>query len=217
MTIKVLIADDHDIIRDGLKALIDKKSGMEVIAEAKNGRQAVQLAVKLKPDVIVMDISMPELNGIDASRQIMSELPSTKIIALSIHTQKRFVVGMFKAGVSAYLPKYSASEELFNAISTVMKGQIYISPKIAGVVIKDYLNRLPETEKYGIEILTEREREVLQLIAEGSKTKDIATKLHVSVSTVETHRRQIMEKLNLFSIAELTKFALKEGLISLDT
>jgi len=217
MTIQILLADDHKITRDGLRALLESQKNMSVIGEAENGRKAVRLAGELKPDVIVMDINMPELNGIEATRQIRSELPEAKIIALSMYSDKRYVVGMLKAGVSGYLLKNCAFDELVSAISAVVNNQNYMSPKIADTVMKDYANILESSDTSPASQLTIREREVLQLIAEGLKTKDIATRIHVSIKTVETHRQQIMRKLNTNSVAELTKIALKEGLTSLDT
>ena len=217
MDIKILLADDHKITRDGLKALLENQDHLRVVGEAENGRQAVRLALDLEPDVIVMDINMPELNGIEATRQILAELPATKIIALSMYSDKRYVVGMLKAGVSGYLLKNCAFDELVAAISVVMKNQNYMSQKIAGTVMKDYASILESSDSSPASQLTVREREVLQLIAEGLKTKDIAARIHVSVKTVETHRQQIMRKLNAKSVAELTKIALREGLTSLDT
>jgi DNA-binding NarL/FixJ family response regulator len=217
MDIKILLADDHKITRDGLKALLESQKNMIVIGEAENGRQAVRLASDLAPDVIVMDINMPELNGIEATRQIIAELPETKIIALSMYSDKRYVVGMLKAGVSGYLLKNCAFDELVSAITAVVANQNYMSQKIANTVMKDYANILESSDSSPASMLTAREREVLQLIAEGLKTKDIATRIHVSVKTVETHRQQVMRKLNAKSVAELTKIALREGLTSLDT
>jgi len=217
MTIRIILADDHKITRDGLKALLENQKNMTVIGEAENGRKAVRLALELQPDVIVMDINMPELNGIEATRQIKAELPEAKIIALSMYSDKRYVVGMLKAGVSGYLLKNCAFDELVAAISAVMNNQNYMSPKIADTVMKDYANILESSDTSPAAQLTAREREVLQLIAEGLKTKDIATRIHVSIKTVETHRQQMMRKLNAKSVAELTKIALREGLTSLDT
>lgn len=217
MDIKILLADDHKITRDGLKALLESQKNMIVIGEAENGRQAVRLASDLAPDVVVMDINMPELNGIEATRQIIAELPETKIIALSMYSDKRYVVGMLKAGVSGYLLKNCAFDELVSAITAVVANQNYMSQKIADTVMKDYANILESSDSSPASTLTAREREVLQLIAEGMKTKDIATRIHVSVKTVETHRQQVMRKLNAKSVAELTKIALREGLTSLDT
>jgi len=217
MTIKILLADDHKIMRDGLRTLIQMQSDMDVVAEADTGRTAVILSQKIQPDVVIMDINMPDLNGMDAARQIMEEASGViKILALSMHSDRRFVLGMLKAGVSGYLLKDSAFEELALAIRAVFSDQIYLSPKIAGTVVKEYVSQISKNDNSGVYVLTGREREVLQLIAEGKSTKEIAFHLNLSVKTIETHRRQIMNKLNIYSTAELTKFALKEGLTCLE-
>ncbi|MBW1981305.1 MAG: response regulator transcription factor [Deltaproteobacteria bacterium] len=216
MSVRILIADDHQIMRQGLRSLIEAHSGMEVVAEAENGRMAVQLAQEIKPDVVIMDISMPDLNGIEATRQMISFLPEVKVIALSMHSDKRFIYGMFEAGASAFLLKDCAFEELTLAINAAARGRCYVSPDVAGKVIDDYLRRAPLPRSAALVNLSAREREVLQLLAEGLPTKQIAFRLHVSVKTVETHRRRIMEKLGLHSIAELTKYAVREGLTSLE-
>lgn len=215
MGIRIILADDHKIIREGLKALLEKQQGMEVVAEAQDGISTVRLAKKLLPDIVIMDIGMPDMNGIDATRSITSETKNVKIIALSMHSDRRFVLEMLKAGASGYLLKDSAFEELTLAINTVMSGQPYLSPKITDVVIKEYIHAMPKNEVSVFTALTNREREVLQLIAEGKSTKQIASYLNVSVKTIETHRQQIMEKLNIHSIAELTKYAIREGITSL--
>ncbi len=217
MTIRIILADDHKLMRDGLHALLEREKGLEVIATAENGRVAVQLTRKLSPDVVVMDVSMPEMNGIEASRQILSEKPDTRIVALSMHSDRRFVEGMLRAGVSSYVLKDSPIEELSYAIRAVMENRAYFSQEIAQTVVKGYLSKLDTSEEAVAPLLTPREREVLQLIAEGKKTKQVAELLSVSVKTIETHRRQIMEKLNLRSIAQLTKFAIREGLTSLES
>jgi DNA-binding NarL/FixJ family response regulator len=217
MSIKILLADDHQIMRDGLRSLIEQQGGMEVVAEAENGRAAVKLTRKFRPDVIVMDINMPDLNGIDATRQIVAEFPGTKVIAFSMYTDHQFVAGALKAGVSGYLQKDSAFEELERAIRTVISNQTYLSPKITGEVVGGYVEKLVAEESAGPASLTDREREVIQLYAEGHTTKQIADRLNLSVKTIETHRRHIMEKLNVTSIAELTKFAIREGLTTLYT
>ncbi len=214
---RILLADDHKIMREGLKALLEKQEDILVIAEAENGLDAVRLTQKLKPDVVIMDIGMPELNGVEATRRIVAEVPGAKVIALSMHSDRRFVIEMLKVGASGYLLKDSASEELTLAIRAVAANQPYLSPKITDVVIKDYLSALSKTEPTAFTILTAREREVLQLLAEGKTTKQIASALHVSVKTIETHRQQMMEKLNIRSIAELTKYAIREGLTSLES
>ncbi len=218
MSVKILLADDHQIMRDGLRSLIEKQPGMEVVAEAENGRAAVKLTRKFRPDVIVMDINMPDLNGIDATRQIVAEFPGTKVVAFSMHIDHQFVAGALKAGVSGYLLKDSAFEELERAIRTVISNQTFLSPKIAGDVVKNYVEKMvTDPSVTPSSFLTAREREVVQLYAEGQPTKQIADRLNLSIKTIETHRRHIMEKLNITSIAELTKFAIREGLTSLDT
>lgn len=217
MSIRILLADDHKIVRDGLKTLVEKQPGMEVVGEAETGREAVFLTMKLEPDVVVMDISMAELNGMEATRQIRKVCPKIKIIALSMHSDKRFVLGMLEAGATGYLLKDCAFEELSRAIRNVAANKTYLSPGITDVVIQDYLLKASETRASSDSILTAREREVLQLIAEGKSTKEAAQTLYVSVKTIETHRKQIMDKLDLHSIAELTKYALREGLTSLDS
>ncbi len=216
MPLKILVADDHKIMREGLCSLIEKGSGMKVIAQAENGREALRLAQEHNPDIIIMDVSMPELNGIEATRQVLSQNPYIKIIALSMHYEYRFVMEMLKAGVCGYLLKDCAFEELQTAIKTVMSGKIYLCPPIAGIVVKDIVHGASDKGNSAFSMLTSRQREVLQLMAEGKSTKEIAQLLHVSVKTVETHRQQIMSKLNIYSVAELTKYAIREGLTTLD-
>ena len=215
MTIKVLLADDHKIVRDGLRNLLEKHADIAVLGEAEDGREALHLTRKLSPDIVVMDIAMPELNGIEATRQILSEYSGVKIVALSMHSDKRFVSEMLKAGASAYLLKDCAFEELITAIRTIMKGKIYLSPGIAGVVLADYIRSDRKADQTAFSQLTDREREVLQLMAEGKTTKEVAAHLNLSIKTVETHRMNIMTKLDIHSIAELTKYAIREGLTSL--
>ncbi|MCJ7777086.1 MAG: response regulator transcription factor [Sedimentisphaerales bacterium] len=217
MSIKILLADDHKITRQGLRSLLEKEPDMEVVAEAEEGRTTVRLAREHLPDVVVMDVTMPDLNGMEATRQIRAELPNVKVIALSMHSDNLFVSEMLKSGASGYLLKDCAFEELARAIHVVVDGKTYLSPAISGVVVDEYLHHLTKTESPGSKVLTDREREVLQLIAEGNSTKQVALKLHISVKTVETHRRQIMSKLNIHTIAELTKYAIRQGLTSLET
>jgi DNA-binding NarL/FixJ family response regulator len=214
--ITVLVADDHAIIRDGICSLLGAIPGLKVVGQAENGRKALDLAQELRPDIVVMDISMPELNGFEATRQIRGELPGTRIIALSMYAEKRYVLGMLKAGVAGYLIKDCAFQELAEAIAVVHRGDIYLSPKIADTVRKALLDSIEETPVTLSEELSERERQVLQRMAEGVKTRDIAEELHISVKTVETYRGSIMRKLNLYSVAELTKFAVREGLTPLE-
>jgi two-component system, NarL family, response regulator NreC len=216
MSIRILLAEDHQITRQGLRSLIEKQADMEVIGEAENGRQAVAKAGELTPDIIIMDVTMPELNGMEATRQIRTNNQRAKIIALSMHSDSLFVTEMLKNGASGYLLKDCAIEDLIRAIRVVIEGQIYLSPAISGIVVDAFLNRTPDADVASSEMLSDREREVLQLMAEGITTKQIALKLHISVKTVETHRRQIMQKLNLHTIAELTKYAIRKGLTSLE-
>jgi DNA-binding NarL/FixJ family response regulator len=215
MGVRIILAEDHRITREGLVNLLEERSDMQVVGEAENGREAVRLATELSPDLVIMDVTMPDLNGIDATRIITSGSNNTKVIALSMYSDKQFVQGMIQAGASGYLLKDCAFEELVSAIQAVIHGDTYLSPGIAGIVVQDYLSKLTTDRSSADTVLTNREREVLQLIAEGNSTKEIAARLSVSVKTVETHRRQIMEKLGIFSIAELTKYAIREGLTSL--
>jgi two-component system response regulator NreC len=215
MPTRILIADDHKIFREGLRTLLQNRGDIEVIGEADNGRSVVGLAAELRPDVVIMDVAMPDLNGIEATRQIMSGRAPAKVLALSMHSDSRFVTRMLQAGAQGYLLKDCAFEELALAIDTIVGDGVYLSPGVTGVVIRDYVQHLAEGDA-GIAALSPREREVLQLVAEGLTTKDIAGKLHISVKTVETHRKQIMDKLEIRSVAELTKYAVREGLTSLD-
>jgi len=215
MSIRIIIADNHKIVLSGLRSLIEKEPDFEVIAEADNGRTAVRLSLELVPDLVVMDIAMPELNGIEATRQIIATHPGTKVIALSMHADKRYVMEMLKAGASGYLLKDNAYEELARAIHTVVGNRTYLSPQIAEIVIGDYVQLARGADGSVFSLLSAREREVLQLLAEGNSTAGIADRLCISVKTVETYRQHIMEKLNIRSIAELTKYAIREGLTSL--
>ncbi len=217
MSIKILLADDHRITRQGLRSLLEKQDGMEVVAEAENGRTAVRLVEQLEPDVVIMDVTMPDMNGVEAARQITSRSPQIKVIALSMHSDTLFVTEMLRSGAAGYLLKDCAFDELARAIRTVMDDKTYLSPSISGIVVEDYLHRLSKPDSSSSEVLSDREREVLQLMAEGNSTKQIAMKLHVSVKTVETHRRQIMNKLDIHTVAELTKYAVRKGLTSLET
>ncbi|MDA3916784.1 MAG: response regulator transcription factor [Deltaproteobacteria bacterium] len=216
MGIKVLIADDHQLIRQGLCSMLEKEKDIRVVAQAGNGREAVRLVDKLNPDVVILDINMPDLNGIDAAKLISNQHGDVKIIALSIHSSRRFVIGMLKAGAMAYLVKQCAYEELANAIRTVADNKSYLSPQIHNVVVSDYAANLSKDEDSFSSVLTLREREVFQLVVEGVKSKDIADRLFVSVKTVSSHRRQIMKKLNIKSVADLTRLAISEGMISAD-
>lgn len=216
MSVRILLADDHAIIRQGLCSLLEKEPDIEVVGEAEDGRKALELARELLPDIVVMDITMPNLNGIDATSRIVRELPNVEVIALSIHSNSRFVADMLKAGASGYILKECLFEEFVKAIRTVAAGGVYLSSKITGIVIDDYVERLLTKVELPMPVLTDREHEVLQLIAEGKSTKRIASEIHVSIKTIEANRRQVMEKLNIHSIAELTKYAIREGLTTLE-
>jgi DNA-binding NarL/FixJ family response regulator len=214
--IKVMLVDDHQIVRVGLRSLLAAEVDMEVVAEAENGREVLNMVRERQPQVIIMDISMPDLNGIDATRQILAEYPAIKVIALSMHSDSLFVLNMLKAGASGYLLKDCALEELVKAIRTVVAQKTYLSPGVSDVVIKDFVSNWSTPNTSAFSILTAREREVLQLMAEGKSTNQIADCLCVSVKTVEAHRKQIMNKSGIHSVAELTKYAIRQGLTSLE-
>ncbi len=217
MTLKILLADDHQLLRDGLRSLLEKQHGVQIVAEAENGRKAVELAKETNPGLIIMDLNMPDLNGIEATRRILKESPRIKIIALSMHSDKRYVTRALQAGATGYVLKDNAFDELTKAIQRVMQNRIYLSPEINQVVVKEYLEKSKQLDQPAYSVLTEREREVVQLIAEGKSTKEIAAILKISVKTVETYRQRTMDKLNINNIADLIKFAIREGLSSLDS
>lgn len=214
--IRIIIADDHQIVRQGLKVLIEKEPDMQVVGEAEDGQSTVDLAKKLVPNVVLMDVKMPDLSGIEATRQILSELPDVKIIALSMYPDQRFVMNMLKSGARGYLLKDCAFEELVQAIRLVMANKTYLCPLITEVVVKDIVTLNPSTSQAALAVLTTREREVLRLLAEGNRTSQIAELLDISVKTVDTHRQQIIHKLGIRSLAELTKYAIREGLTTLE-
>jgi DNA-binding NarL/FixJ family response regulator len=215
MTIRIVLAEDHQLMRQGLKSLIEGQPGMEVVGEAMDGRTAVQLARKLVPDLVIMDISMPDLNGIEATRQVVAVAAGVKVIGLSMHSDKKFISEMLAAGASGYLLKDCAFAELADAVRTVHSNQVYLSKMITSIVVEDYLRQLATGKESGGSLLSVREKEVLQMVAEGQNTKEIASRLEVSVKTVETHRQRIMQKLDLHSVAELTQYAIREGLTQL--
>lgn len=215
MTIRVLLADDHRIVREGLASLIEADPAYAVVAHAESGREAISLTRKHTPDIVIMDISMPDLNGIDATRLCIEAHPAVKIICLSIHAERRYVMGMLKAGASGYILKEDAFQDLFRAMGAARNHQNYLSPKVSGVLINDCIRKEPPVSDEWDSPLTVKEREALQMIAEGHTTRQIASVLHVSVKTVESRRKSIMQKLNLNSVAQLTKYAIREGLTSL--
>jgi DNA-binding NarL/FixJ family response regulator len=211
---RVLLADDHKILRQGLRTLLEQEKDIQVVGEAENGRSSVKLAGDLTPDLVIMDVAMPDLIGIDATRRIAEAEPRTRVLALSMHSDGRYVKGMLQAGARGYILKDCAAEELTHAIRTVMAGQVYVSPGVTGAIVNDYVRQLSATDKPAT--LTRREREVLQLLTEGGSTANIAAGLHLSVKTIETHRKRIMDKLGLRSIAELTKYAIREGITTVE-
>lgn len=214
MSIRILIADDHQILRDGLRNVFEKHADIEVVGEARDGHEAIALVKELSPDVVVMDITMPNLNGFEATRAIKAIRSSVCVVALSMHSGSRFVSEMLRAGASGFLLKESATAELLQAIRAVVAGKSYLSPAITGPVLEDYIRSVPIDGPVGSSVLSPREREVLQLVAEGQSTKAIAAKLHLSIKTIDAHRAHIMEKLQIDSVAGLTKFAISEGLTS---
>jgi DNA-binding NarL/FixJ family response regulator len=215
MSIRILLAEDHTIVREGLRSLIEKEPDMEIVGEAEDGRTALELVRELSPDIVIMDITMPSLNGVEATRHITSEFHQVKVIALSIHSNRRFVTDMLGAGAVGYILKECLFDELVQAIQAVYAGNSYLSPRITSIVVEDYIKRLTIVAESPLSTLTSREREVLQLVAEGKSTKQIALELHVSTKTVEATRRRIMQKLDIHSVAELTRYAVREGLTPL--
>jgi two-component system response regulator NreC len=215
LKIKILLADDHKIMRAGLRSILEKEPDMEILGEAQNGLVALQLAKKLRPDLIIMDISMPDLNGIEATSRILAELSGLRVLALSMHSDRGFLIKMLKAGASGYLLKDCASEELIDAVHVIMKNRLYISPAMVDDMVRGYVQMASREDLSAFSVLTTRERDVLQRLAEGKSVKEIAHDLNISVKTVETFRHRIEDKLNLNSIAELTKYAIREGLTSL--
>jgi DNA-binding NarL/FixJ family response regulator len=210
----ILLADDHRVVREGLRTLLAQEPDLSVVGEASDGREVVELAHSLHPQVIIMDIAMPEMNGIEATRLIMSEFPSTRVVALSMYADRRFVTQSLRAGALGYVLKEAAFEELARAIRTVAGGKPYISPSVAGFVVEEFVHQVSNTASKSLELLTTREKEVLKLLAEGKRAKEIALDLKIGVKTAEAHRQNLMNKLEMHSIAELTRFAIREGLTS---
>ena len=216
MKTRILLTDDHETMRKGLRSLLERETDFEVIGEASNGRDAIRLARELEPDIMVMDVGMPDVNGMEATSRIMAKMPDMRIVALSMHSDKRFVTGMLTAGAFGYVLKSEAVEELVGAIRAVKTGRVYTSPKVTDVVMQDYVNKLTTPQGDGESPLTPRESEVLGLLAGGASTREISEQLHLSVNTVDTHKRRIQHKLDLHSVAELTKYAIRHGLTQLD-
>ena len=215
MNTRILLVDDHQMVREGLRALLACEPGFEIVGEAADGRTALSLIRTLSPNVVIMDIEMPDLNGIEATRQIKSEFERVKVIALSTHFDRRYVSHMLDAGASAYVPKMDAHDELVRAVRAVSAGRTYLSPEVAGFVVERYGDGKGGDDS-AYSRLSAREREVLQLVAEGKSSPATAKLMHISIKTVETHRRNIVQKLDVHGTAELTKYAVREGLTSLE-
>jgi DNA-binding NarL/FixJ family response regulator len=213
---RILLADDHQMMRDGLRALLEREPDLQVVGEAADGRAAVELCGRLQPDLVVMDIGMAGLNGIDATRQLTAQAPRVRVVALTMNTDRSYVLAMFEAGAMAYLVKSAAADELIRAIRAVARGQKFVSSAVAGAVVDGSSAHLEAEPAGRRRALTPREREVLQLLSEGKTTKEIAAQLELAAQTVETYRKQIMAKLELRSVAELTKYAIRAGLTTLD-
>ncbi len=213
---KILIADDHGIVRQGLRSLIEANSAMEVIGEAEDGSAAVVMVEELQPDIIIMDITMPKLNGIEATRQIIQRKLATKVIALSMHAEGHIVKEVLDAGAMGYVLKSSLYDDLSKALHAVSSGQCYLSPRITDVLVSDWLERSGQGRKRPIEEMTSRERRILQLTAEGMTVKEIALQLHISPKTAHANRRQLMDKLGVSTVAEMTKCAISEGITAVD-
>lgn len=215
MSIKIILADDHAVLRHGLSRSFEQEDNIDVAGQAKDGHTTIELVKELLPDIVVMDISMPDLNGLEATRRITRDYPQVKVIGLSVHSSDKYIREMFRAGASGYLLKNCPFEELVEAIKTVYGGKTFISPSIGDTIVKEYASK-PDEEKSVFSILSQREREVLQLLAEGKTTKQVGLSLHISPKTVEAHRLRIMGKLNIDNIAQLTKYAIQEGLTELE-
>jgi len=215
MSIRIVLADDHRIVCQGLAALLVREPGLQVLGQAADGLELLRLCSELRPDIAITDVSMPSLNGIEATHRIRAQVPSVKVLCLSVHDEKQLVAAVIEAGASGYLLKDCASEELVRAVRAVMDEQIYLSPAIARVVVEDYRDKRQASQGSAFSQLTAREREIAQLLAEGHSTKQIAARLGVSLKTVGTHREHVMQKLQIHSVAQLTHYAIREGLTSL--
>jgi DNA-binding NarL/FixJ family response regulator len=216
MSVRLLLVDDHKMMREGLAALLHDVPDIQIVGEANDGREALDLIRTLHPDVVVMDVGMPELNGVEATRRIRAEFDGVRVIALSTHTDKRYVHHMLEAGANGYVLKISAHEELIRAVRAASQGRTYLSPEIAGLVVERSTSTNAGRDMSVYSTLSSREREVLQLVAEGKTSAETAKEMHISVKTVETHRRNIVQKVGIHGTAELTKYAIREGLTSLE-
>ena len=215
MSVRILLADDHTVMRNGLRLLLERQPNLQVVGEAADGREAVEMAASSKPDIVVMDIAMPHLNGVEAARQIAGRSPQTAIAILSMHSDESYVIRSLKAGARAYLLKDSAEADLIAAIHAIVEGKSFFSPAVRQILKEDYVHQLAEMgAEDSYELLTTREREVLQLVAEGKSNKEVANLLNLSLYTVETHRTHILQKLNLHSVPELILYAVRKGIIS---
>jgi len=213
--IRILLADDHTVMRNGLRLLLERQPNLTVVGEASDGRETVRAAESVSPDVVVMDIAMPNLNGIEAARQITAARPETAIVILSMHSDESYVIRALKAGARAYLLKDSAEGDLIAAIHAISEGKSFFSPAISRILVEDYMRQLEQQHvEDTYELLTAREREILQLLAEGKTNKEVASMLNLSVYTVETHRTHILQKLNLHNVPELILYAVRKGIIS---
>ena len=213
--IRLVIADDHELFLEGLRDILSKEEDLEIVGLARNGKEALDMALKNHPDVVVMDLTMPEMNGVEATRRIRSTMEDVKVLALSMHADKRFLAEILKAGATGYALKEGSSAEFIHAIRTVSEGDIYLTPKIASILVKDYLRLLDVAIPSPVSRLSDREKEVLAMLVKGESSRIIASDLHISKNTVDTHRRKIMEKMECSSIAELTRLAIREGLVDL--
>ncbi|MCQ3930078.1 MAG: DNA-binding response regulator [Chloroflexi bacterium] len=217
MTIRVVIVDDHSVVRAGMRMLLESDPELAIVGEGENGQQGLQLAHKFKPDVMVMDVTMPEMDGVEATRRIKQEIPQVAVLAVTIHEGADYFFRMLQAGASGYVPKRAAPDDLLHAIHVVAKGDVFLEPRIAKELVFDYVSRVRQgVAQESYDGLTEREREVLALIAEDETNQAIANRLSISVKTVERHRENIMQKLNLHTRTELVKYAIRKGIISLD-
>ncbi len=216
MTTRIILVDDHAMVRSGFASLLRDIDGLEVVAEADDGHQAVRLTMEHQPDVVIVDINMPEMNGVETIRQIKAQMPGVKVITLSMHKDARFMASVFEAGSQGYVLKECAFEELKHAISAVEAGHMYLSPQVCGILIEDYLAQRSGVHNRPMDALTVRQREVLRMMANGQSTREIADGLGLSIKTIETHRQHIMGKLDAHSVAELTKIAIREGLTTIE-